>query len=280
MTTKPAIVFVRYFIIARVADDLAAAVDEHIFTVEIQPRPRSAVRQIPVGRTDTDSGEIVIKQFAIIRVIILTNVVILVDAVLQDGKIRSQQRVLIKCVIHRAAIGPHSSGDRVLAKDISLIIDCQYMTGMRNGYIGQAAVQVTQLIPAAGLQQQLIIRSFPHAAVEQRCDDLSCGQIDRTDPSAAIVTRGKYQLPDVLFLDQSTRKNLAAVNLPSFPCRVSRITGILFWWALLKMRDRLPRKLCLRCGICGSGANQHTAAQHEYRQQNHSFFHVPYPLAR
>ena len=78
--------------------------------------------------------------------------------------------------------------------------------------------KVTQLIPAAGLQQQLIIRSFPHAAVEQRCDDLSGGQIDRTDPSASIVTRGKYQLPDVLFLDQSTRKNLAAVNLPSFPC--------------------------------------------------------------
>ena len=161
-----------------------------------------------------------------------------------------------------------------------MIIDCQYMTGMRNGYIGQAAVQVTQLIRAAGLQQQLIIRSFPHAAVEQRCDDLSGGQIDRTDPSTAIVTRGKYQLPDVLFLDQSTRKNLAAVNLPSFPCRISRRTGILFWWALLKMRDRLPRKLRLRCVICGSGANQHTAAQHECRQQNHSFFHVPYPLAR
>ena len=61
MTTKPAIVFVRYFIIARVADDLAAAVDEHIFTVEIQPRPRSAVRQIPVSRAHANGDKVVIK---------------------------------------------------------------------------------------------------------------------------------------------------------------------------------------------------------------------------
>ena len=160
---------------------------------------------------------------------------------------------------HCAAIGPHSSGDGVLAKDISLIIDCQYMTGMRNGYIGQATVQVTQLIPAAGLQQQLIIRSFPHAAVEQRCDDLSGGQIDRTDPSAAIVTRGKYQLPDVLFLDQSTRKtsqlSICQVSMSDIPD-----SGILFWRALLKMRNCLLRKRHLRrCAYC-SGSDQHGAA--------------------
>ena len=109
------------------------------------------------------------------------------------------------------------------------------------------------------LQQQLIIRALPNLTIKtikQRRNNLSSGQIDRADPSAAIVTRGKYQLPDVLFLDQSTRKNLAAVNLPTFPCRMFRISGILFWWALLKMRNCLLRKLRLRCGICGSGANQ------------------------
>ena len=164
-------------------------------------------------------------------------------------------------VRHCAAIGPHSSGDGVLAKDISLIIDCQYMTSMRDRYIGQAAVQVTQLIPAAGLQQQLIIRSFPH-----RCS------------TAAIVTRGKYQLPDVHFLDQSTRKNLAAVNLPSFPCRISRITGILFWWALLKMRNCLLRKLRLRCGICGSAPISIQPHSTSADSKTIRFFMFPIPL--
>ena len=41
-----------------------------------------------------------------------------------------------------------------------------------------------------------------------------------------------------LVLDQPTRENLAAVNLPTFPCRMFRISGILFWWDLLKMRMR------------------------------------------
>ena len=186
------------------------------------------------------------------------------------------------------------------------------MTSMRDRYIGQAAVQVTQLIPAAGLQQQLIIRSFPHAAVVQRWGDGLWGPVQQPPPpfprrrsssaashlrpfnrgvfifpgyttthrctTAAIVTRGKYQLPDVLFPDQSTRKNPAAVNLPSFPCRISRITGILFWWALLKMRNCLLRKLRLRCGICGSAPISIQPHSTSADSKTIRFFMFPIPL--